>query len=357
MNCIIMCLYHNYNDFVEKELIAMLFKPHCLSRTTLSKEELVKDRKNCRKFGPCGVGEKAIYLNSFYFDRRYYIPLSNVKRIFKRVAMSKGGFTGKGLFATIPYLVVVYDNGEEKQCNFKFEENVDSLLAYIKQTHPYIRLHSEEAEKRLKQKERLKEQKKAVAISKEAKANVAVLNNCMEYLNRKEELSIQLSAGAKRKRVYDRSNPAYKWVALSITLLGAAALIYGIFALITHAGFAVYFLLFGLAAIFLFSSANVLPTAKNNKKYIESHLMSAVEDMEEYIHNYPDFPIPAWYAHPVVLKRMIDIIEEGRAVKADEALEVLKSDLKALNSSVAVEQEEYDEIMAIKPMFLVREYQ
>ena len=337
MNCIIMYLYHNYNDIVEKELIAMFFKPHCLSRTTLSKEELVKDRKNCRKFGPCGVGEKAIYLNSFYFDRRYYIPLSNVKRIFKRVAMSKGGFTGKGLFATIPYLVVEYDNGEEKQCNFKFEENVDSLLAYIKQTHPYIRLHSEEAEKRLKQKERLKEQKKAVAISKEAKANVAVLNNCMEYLNRNEELS----AGAKRKRVYDRSNPAYKWVALSITLLGAAALIYGIFALITHAGFAVYFLLFGLAAIFLFSSANVLPTAKNNKKYIESHLMSAVEDMEEYIHNYPDFPIPAWYAHPVVLKRMIDIIEEGRAVKADEALE----------------QEEYDEIMAIKPMFLVREYQ
>ena len=124
-----------------------------------------------------------------------------------------------------------------------------------------------------------------------------------------------------------------------------------------NTGFAVYFLLFGLAAIFLFSSANVLPTAKNNKKYIESHLMSAVEDMEEYIHNYPDFPIPAWYAHPVVLKRMIDIIEEGRAVKADEALEVLKSDLKALNSSVAVEQEEYDEIMAIKPMFLVREYQ
>ena len=264
MNCIIMYLYHNYNDIVEKELIAMLFKPHCLSRTTLSKEELVKDRKNCRKFGPCGVGEKAIYLNSFYFDRRYYIPLSNVKRIFKRVAMSKGGFTGKGLFATIPYLVVEYDNGEEKQCNFKFEENVDSLLAYIKQTHPYIRLHSEEAEKRLKQKERLKEQKKAVAISKEAKANVAVLNNCMEYLNRNEELSIQLSAGAKRKRVYDRSNPAYKWVALSITLLGAAALIYGIFALITHAGFAVYFLLFGLAAIFLFSSANVLPTAKKN---------------------------------------------------------------------------------------------
>lgn len=88
--------------------MSMIFKPHCLSQTSLSKEELVRDKKNCRKFGPCGVGEKAIYLNSFYFDRRYYIPLSSVKRIYKRIAMSKGGFTGKGLFASIPYLVVEY---------------------------------------------------------------------------------------------------------------------------------------------------------------------------------------------------------------------------------------------------------
>ena len=104
----------------------MLWKPRCLGKESLEKEELAQDKKHCRKFGPCGVGEKAIYLNSFYFERRYYIPLTSVKRVFKRVAMSKGGFTGKGLFATIPYLVVEYDNGEEKQCNFKFEENVDS---------------------------------------------------------------------------------------------------------------------------------------------------------------------------------------------------------------------------------------
>ena len=178
----------------------------------------------------------------------------------------------------------------------------------------------------------------------------------MQYLNRNEELSIALSAGAKRKRVYDRSNPAYKWVALSITILGVAACAYGIYALITHAGFAMYFLLFGLAAIFLFSSANVLPTAKNNKKYIESHLEKAVDDMQAYIQKYPDFPLPAWYAHPIVLKRMIDIMQEGRATTIPNALEVLKKDLKALNASVAVEQEEYDEVMAIKPMFLVRDY-
>ena len=140
----------------------MIFKPRCISQTSLTKEELIKDKKNCRKFGPCGVGEKAIYLNSFYFDRRYYIPLSSVKRIYKRIAMSKGGFTGKGLFASIPYLVVEYDNGQEKQCNFKFEENVDMLLSYIKQNYPYIRIHSAEAEKRLKEKERLMAKKKVM---------------------------------------------------------------------------------------------------------------------------------------------------------------------------------------------------
>jgi hypothetical protein len=118
-----------------------------------------------------------------------------------------------------------------------------------------------------------------------------------------------------------------------------------------------YFLLFGLAAIFFFSSANVLPTARNNRKYIESHLQMAVDDMQSYIEKYPEFPVPAYYAHPIVIKRMIDIIEEGRAVEVDEALAVLKNDLRALNSSVAVEQEEYDEVVTIKPMFLVRDYQ
>ena len=268
--------------------------------------------------------------------------------------MSKGGFTGKGLFASIPYLVVEYDNGQEKQCNFKFEENVDQLLSYIRQNYSYI---SADAEKRLKEKERQMAKKKAKVLSSKAKQNVAALNNCLSYLNDKEELSITLSAGAKRKRVYDRSNPAYKWVALFITLLGAASLIYGIYALITHAGFSMYFLLFGLAAIFFFSSANVLPTARNNRKYIESHLQMAVDDMQSYIEKYPEFPVPAYYAHPIVIKRMIDIIEEGRAVEVDEALAVLKNDLRALNSSVAVEQEEYDEVVTIKPMFLVRDYQ
>ena len=63
------------------------------------------------------------------------------------------------------------------------------------------------------------------------------------------------------------------------------------------------------------------------------------------------------HAHSIVLKRMQDILKEGRAKTISEALHVLKDDLKALNSSVTVEEGEYDEIVTIKPMFLVMEYQ
>lgn len=335
----------------------MIFKPRQLGNVSISEEELVKDKKNCRKFGPCGIGEKAIYLNSFYFDRRYYISLDSVTRVFKRVAMSKGGFTGKGIFATLPYLVVEYDNGKEKQCNFKHEEQVDQMLEYIKARYPQIKIHSEKAEKRLTEKEKKKSEKMSVTVSPKARENIRVLNCSSSYLEQKPELYMELSSASKKKRTYEKSNPAYKWVALFISLMGLAAVIYGIYAIITHAGFAMYFLLFGLAAIFLFSSANVLPTAKNNRKAIEQRLKNAINAMEEYVEGYPEFPVPARYAHPGVLKRMKDILLEGRAETIPEALEILKTDLKALNSSVTVEQEEFDEIMAIKPMFLVMNYE
>lgn len=335
----------------------MIFKPHNLGKLELSKDELIKDKKSCKKFGPCGVGQKAIYLNSFYIDRMYYIRFEDVKRIYKRIAMSKGGFSGKGLFATIPYLVVEYNNGEEKQCNFKIEEQVDELLACIKREQPTIKIHSEEAEKRLIEKQRIANSKKVKNLTKEALETISTLRKSKNYLERKEELSIELSTNAKRKRVYEKSNKSYKWVALFITLMGIVSSIYGVYALATKAGFAMYFLLFGLAGIFLFSSANVLPTARNNKKSIDKSLQKSIRLMEDYINRYEEFPLPAYYAHPVVLKRMIDIIEEGRATTTSKALEVLKNDLKKLNSTVTVEQEEFDEIMAIKPMFLLRDYE
>lgn len=328
-----------------------------LGEMSIPEEEIKQDKKSCRKFGPCGVGKKALYLNSFYIDRQYYVPIKSVTRIFKRVAMSKGGFTGKGVFGTLPYLVVEYDNGKEKQCNFKHEEDVDRLLAYVENQFPNIPLHSVEAEKKLSEKARRLAEKKYISnLSDEAKASLKNLEQAEKYLHRKSDLYIDLSQSAKKKRVYERSNPAYKWVALAITIMGAVAFAYGVYSLVTHAGFGIYFLLFGLAAIFLFAGANVLPTSKNNRKYVEQKLEASVNAMEHYIQTYPDFPVPAYYAHPIVLKRMTEILKEGRAENLESALQVLKGDLKALNSSVVVEQEEYDEVVTIKPMFLVMDY-
>ena len=334
-----------------------MIRPQRLGKDTLPENELKEDKKSCHKFGPCGVGQKAIYLNSFYIDRQYYVPMKSVKRVFKRIAMSKGGFTGRGVFATLPYLVVEFDDGRQKQCNFKHEEDVDRILAYIEDNFPDIPLHSEAAEQKLREKERNLEKKRVAGnISDTARNNISILDNAIKYLHKDSDLYLNLSQSAKKKRVYDRSNPAYKWVALAITIIGLGAFFYGVYSVITHAGFGIYFLLFGLAAIFLFSGASVLPTSKNNKHYIEKQLVRSIDDMQRYIKTYPDFPVPAYYAHPVVLKRMQDILKDKRAETMSEALEVLKNDLKALNSSVVVEQEEYDEIVAIKPMFLVMDY-
>ena len=82
----------------------------------------------------------------------------------------------------------------------------------------------------------------------------------------------------------------------------------------------------------------------------------AQEEMEEFLSGYEDFPLPARYAHPIVLQRMRRCIEEGRATAPDEALEAVKSGLKALNASVEVSQEEHDEVVAIKAMFLNEDY-
>ena len=75
--------------------------------------------------------------------------------------------------------------------------------------------------------------------------------------------------------------------------------------------------------------------------------------MGEYIKGYPGFLLPPHYAHPVVLARVMRIVEEGRSADWDEAFGIMKDELKAIDGSCSVSQEEYDEIMAIKPMFLI----
>ena len=338
----------------------MLFHPAQLGLAHLDKATLEADKKACKKIGPCGVGKKALYLNSFYIDRRYYLPYGSISRVFKRVAMSQGGFSGKGMFASMAYLVVEYDGGKQKQCNFKDERDVDTLLALLAKEQPQIKLLSAAGEQVLEKKEAEKAARKLPELSKDAQHSLTVLKKAKEYLEAKPEIAEELSAAERRKRAQLKSKPVYKYVALIISLFGVVAAAYGIHSLLTHSGnYGIYFALFGFAAIFLFSSYNMMPTARNNNSAIMKRAEKAEAAMADYLKPYPHgtFPVPGQYAHPVVLKQMVDAVEEGRAVTVPEALEAVKNRLREVNADVQVEQEEYDEIVQIKAMFLNHDYQ
>ena len=338
----------------------MIFRPAQLGMAKLDRLELEQDKKACRKIGPCGVGKKALYLNSFYIDRRYYLPYGSISRVFKRVAMSSGGFTGKGMFASMAYLVVEYDGGKQKQCNFKDERDVDKLLEVLAKEQPQIPLLSEAGEQALQNKEAEKAARKLPELTDEAKHSVTVLRKAKEYLEEKPELAEELSAAERRKRAQLQSKPVYRYVALAIFVFGIVSAAYGLYAVTNHVGnYGIYFALFGFAAIFLFSSYNMLPTARNNNNAIMKRADKAEAAMAEYVKHYPNgaFPVPSCYAHPIVLKQMTDAIEEGRAVTVPEALDAGEKRLQALNADVQVEQEEYDEVVVIKAMFLNHDYQ
>lgn len=333
----------------------MSFAPVRLGNTVLEAETAAADRKSCRRFGPCGVGEKALYLNDLLIDRHFYVAFGSVRRVFKRVAMSQGGFSGKGAFGSIPYLVVQYDDGQEKQCTFKREEDVDELLAYLGQVHPEIPRLSVGGEQRLAKKAQQEASRYLKELTPQAQSVREELERARKFLSGYPELTAQLAAAAKAKRINEHTNPAYRWVALAIVLAGAAALVYGIISWRGGSDFGVYFALFGFAAVFFFSGAHVLPTAKNNRRAVERAWDEAQAAMANVLPE--DFPLPARYAHPIVLERMIRILREGRSQSVSEALEVLKADLKALTAEVQVEQAEHDEVVAIKPLFLVSDYQ
>ena len=206
----------------------MIFAPVRLGETSLNAEAVAADKKSCKRFGPCGVGKEALFLNSYFIDRRYYVAFSSVRRVFKRVAMSQGGFSGQGVFGAIPYLVVQYDGGKEKQCTFKREEDVDAMLAYIGKVHPEIPTLSVGGEQRLEQKAKEEAARYLSELTSDAQSAKEELEKAQKFLSGYPELTDRLSKAARAKRVNQHTNPAYRWVALAIVLAGAAALVYGI---------------------------------------------------------------------------------------------------------------------------------
>ena len=227
----------------------------------------------------------------------------------------------------------------------------------LAEDHPEIPTHSAAAEKKLAEAEEAEKKKYLQELSPEAERSVENLRSAQDYLDRNPDLSRQLAYAAREKRTIDRINPTYQIFAVIIVLAAAAAVAFGIWAMLNRKGWAVYFVLFGFAFIFLVSATRILPTAGRNRRSAQRDWDQALSEMRAFVSEDPEFPIPAQYAHPIVLERMIRAIRMGRAVTVSESLTVVKEDLKALNSQVKVSQKEYDEVVAVKPLFLVMNYE
>ena len=334
----------------------MLITPSPIGSRTLAPEVLKADKKGSRKFGPCGVGREALYMGTNYIDRCFYIPWKEVKRVFKRVAMSEGGFSGRGAFGALAYLVVQFGNGKEKQSRFRHEADVDRLLAAVEAEHPNIPTHSAKAERKLAEAEAEAEKRYLKELSPEAEEAVHELTQARVYLEQRPSLSNVLAAVAKQKRIVDNIKPGYRAAGIALTLLSILSAAYGLYALTLHRSSATYFVLGGAALFFFALSGNMMPNKWNSKKRGQQDWDEALSNMRAYIAEMPDFPVPAQYAHPVVLDRMIRTLREGKAKSAQQAYTVMKKELKALNNTVKVSQQEYDEVVKIKPLFLVCEY-
>ncbi len=334
----------------------MIFTPSPLGGRKLEPEVLKTDRKNSRKFGPCGVGQEALYMGTNLVDRCFYVPWREVRRVFKRVAMSQGGFSGKGMFGALAYLVVQFGNGKEKQSRFRHEADVDKLLAIVEKEHPDIPTHSARAERKLAEAEAAEAKRYLKELSPEAETAVHSLTGARVYLEQRPSLSNALASAAKQKRIVDNIKPWYLILGTVFGVVSVLAAAYGIYGLINRLSSSTYFLLGGVALFFFALSTNMLPNKWNSKKKGQADWDEALDAMRAYLADRSAFPVPAQYAHPIVLTRMIRALKEGKARSEAQAYAVMKKELKALNSSVKVSQSEYDEVVKIKPLFLVCGY-
>lgn len=110
----------------------MTFGWRCLSAKPLSKEVIGVDKQTVEQYGDCGLGKKAIYVGAFGVPRLAYIPLDSVKRVYKRLAVSKGFYESGKIYGSLAYLVIKYDDDKEKAYRFNNEDVLDMMLKDIK---------------------------------------------------------------------------------------------------------------------------------------------------------------------------------------------------------------------------------
>lgn len=330
--------------------------PKPLSTVTIDPEEIRADRRKSRRFDQCGLGEKAIYIGGWLTPRKFYVPYSQVTHVFKRVAVSKG--SGKAFLTPILYLVVRYDDGKEKQCSFRYLNEADEMLTELERTHPEISLKKPGSEAADREKEERRRRLDSVVLEGEAARAARKLENAKEILNKRPALYKELIARARIKRSCDLIRPGWQALAAVILAAGICCIVGSLAGL--RAGLPkmteIMLILIGAAAVLMMVNSRILPTPGRNRRSAERAWEKALDNMQHHINSYPGFPLPACYCHPAVCDRMIRILKEERAADLDGALAVLKEDLKQMDHTVQLDRQDYDEVVRIKPLFLVSDY-
>ncbi|MGN0363765.1 MAG: hypothetical protein ACI4ET_13120 [Bilifractor sp.] len=331
--------------------------PQPLGTVTIAPEELREDRKKCKKYDQCGLGEKAVYIGGALTPRKFYIPYAQLTHVYKRVAVSKG--SGKAFLTPILYLVFRYGNGQEKQCSFRYLNDADALLTELEHTHPEISLKSPKSEAADREKAERAAKLESVELQGEAAHAVRQLEKAKEVLHKRPGLSQELIARARIKRSCDLIKPGWQVLAALILAAGIGCIVGAVAGL--RFGLpkmtALMLILIGGAAVFMMLNSRVLPTPGRNRRRADREWKKALDNMQHHINSYPGYPLPACYSHPIVCDRMIRILREQRAADLEGALAVLKEDLKGMDHTVALDRQDYDEVIRIKPLFLVSDYQ
>ncbi|WP_274940864.1 hypothetical protein [Chordicoccus furentiruminis] len=321
----------------------------------LTEEERKADRKTLRNYDLCALGERAVYLPGGLLPRRRYLLWSEIARIYKRVAVSPA--TGKAFLTPVLYIVFAYGGGQEEAVRFRYVHDADRMFEDIREHHPEISLMSRKGEEEKAEKERKERELLERPLMPEAEKTVRRLEEAETFLEKRPALSQRLAACAAKKRKADAVRPSDRRIALALFLAGCAAAVYGFFVLRTDGvGPAFPWLLGGIACMFVMLNSRILPAPGWSRKAAEKEWSLALEAVQANLKGFPQFPVPAAYAHPAVLSRMIRIVREGRAVSTEEALAALADDLKRTDSSVALDAKDYGEVTAVKPLFMVMQY-
>ena len=105
----------------------MLIHPIPLQPHGLGYGVVSADLKAAHRFGSCALGKQLLYLGG-YFPRTRVLPLREVTRVYKRLAVGKGFYEGK-VYGTLCYLVVQTRSGREYKSRFTHEEDLNAMLS------------------------------------------------------------------------------------------------------------------------------------------------------------------------------------------------------------------------------------